>query len=170
MFNLQDVANEYRRLDQIFNVDTSDINLVHFTGVSKAGYCAVRKGKPVKIGINDLLFECSEEEFYDTVRHEYAHAINAIKYNENGHGQTWKQICKIVGCIPSAHVPENSELKKKFDEYSIQTAKYKITCSHCGQVYYYRRKSSVVNDYYAGEKLICPVCHKKFSINTGKEE
>ena len=35
MYNLQDIANEYHRLDQIFNIDTSDIDLVHFTGVSQ---------------------------------------------------------------------------------------------------------------------------------------
>lgn len=170
MYNLQDIANEYHRLDQIFNIDTSDIDLVHFTGVSRCGYCYIKNGKPIKIGINDLVFECPENEFYDVIRHEYAHAVDAVKYKNREHGKTWKQICEIVGCIPSAHISKNSELQKKFDKYTMQTAKYKITCSNCGQVYYYQRKSSVVNDYYAGKKLICPVCHKKFSINTNEKK
>lgn len=169
MYNLQDIANEYRRLDQILNVDTSNIDLVHFTGVSQCGYCSVCGEKSIKIGINDLVFECPENEFYNVIRHEYAHAVDAIKYKNRGHSKTWEQICKIVGCIPSTHIPKNSELQKKFEQYNMQTAKYKITCSHCGEVYYYQRKSSIVNAYYAGAKLKCPVCHKKFSINTNKE-
>jgi len=170
MYTLKDVANEYRRLDQILGVDTSNIELVRFTGNTSAGYCSVHKEKPVKIGINELLFGCSEKEFYDTVRHEYAHAINAMKYKSRGHNQTWKQICKTIGCTPLGRIPENSELQKKFDQLTVQTAKYKITCPSCGQVYCYQRKGSVVSAYYAGSELVCPVCRRKFSINTNKEK
>lgn len=112
MYNLQDIANEYHRLDQIFNIDTSDIDLVHFTGVSQCGYCYIKNGKPIKIGINDLVFECPENEFYDVIRHEYAHAVDAVKYKNRGHSKTWKQICEIVGCIPSAHISKNQNCKK----------------------------------------------------------
>lgn len=169
MYTLQDVENEYRRLDQILGVDTSNIELVRYTGSTSAGYCSIHKGKPVKIGINELLFGCSEEEFYDTIRHEYAHAVNTIKCKSRGHNQTWKQICKAIGCTPLGRIPENSELQKKFEQQNMQTAKYKIICPFCGQVNYYQRKCSAVSMYYAGAELICPVCHKKFSINTNKE-
>lgn len=100
MYNLQDIANEYHRLDQIFNIDTSDIDLVHFTGVSQCGYCYVKNGKPIKIGINDLVFECPENEFYDVIRHEYAHAVDAVKYKNGGHGKTCNKFVKSLAVFP----------------------------------------------------------------------
>lgn len=100
MYNLQDIANEYHRLDQIFNIDTSDIDLVHFTGVSQCGYCCVKNGRPIKIGINDLVFECPENEFYDVIRHEYAHAVDAVKYKNRGHARLGNKFVKLSAVFP----------------------------------------------------------------------
>ena len=65
MYTLQDVTNEYRRLDRILGIDTSDIQVVYCKGSSQGGYCEIRGGKPKRIAINKILFECPKNEFYD---------------------------------------------------------------------------------------------------------
>lgn len=173
MFDLQDVENEYRRLDQILGINTSEIQITYCKGTSRGGYCEIRNGKPWRIALNKVLFECPENEFYDVIRHEYAHAANAILYGKRGHNETWKEICRKIGSTPLAHVPESYELHKRLE--AITTARrqnnveYRIVCPHCGHVHCYQRMCVTVHAYYNGNILGCPYCGKKFSINTNKE-
>lgn len=170
MFNLQDVENEYRRLDQILGIDTSKIQITYCKGASKGGYCKICNGEPKCIALNKALFGCPKNEFYDVVRHEYAHAANAMLYGKGGHNETWKKICRKIGSTPLAHVPEHYELHKKLEAITTarrqNNAKYNIACPHCGEVYHYQRRCGAVNAYYNGDILGCPQCGKKFSINT----
>lgn len=170
MYNIEDVIREYRRLDKILDIDTSKIQITYCKGASRGGYCEIRNGEPKRIALNEVLFECPENEFYDIIRHEYAHAANAMLYGKGGHNETWKKICRKIGSTPLAHVPESYELHKRLEAITTDrrqnNAKYNIACPHCGHVYHYQRKCGAVDAYYNGDTLGCPYCGKKFSINT----
>lgn len=174
MYNIEDVIREYRRLDKILDIDTSKIQITYCKGASRGGYCEIRNGEPKRIALNEVLFECPENEFYDIIRHEYAHAVNAMLYGKGGHNETWKEICRKINSTPLAHVPENYELYKKLEAITTDRRQnnvvYRIVCPHCGHVYHYQRRCVTVYAYYNGNTLGCPYCGKKFSINTKQGE
>lgn len=80
MYNIEDVTREYRRLDKILGIDTSEIQITYCKGASRGGCCKICNGEPIRIALNKALFECPENEFYDVIRHEYAHAVSAMLY------------------------------------------------------------------------------------------
>ena len=55
--------------------------------------------------------ECALE----TIRHEYAHYLDFVKYGGHGHGKTWKQCCTEVGANPIRlyHPEEADHFRRK---------------------------------------------------------
>jgi hypothetical protein len=49
-----------------------------------------------------FLDKVSEVETMDTILHEIAHALEAIRFGTSGHGTKWKTICREVGAQPVA--------------------------------------------------------------------
>lgn len=49
-----------------------------------------------------FLDKVSEIETMDTILHEIAHALEAVRFGTSGHGPKWKAICLEVGAKPVA--------------------------------------------------------------------
>lgn len=46
------------------------------------------------------LDKVSDAETLDTIRHEIAHALEAVRHGTGGHGPVWKRIAREVGANP----------------------------------------------------------------------
>lgn len=78
MHTVEEIIREYKKLDQIVGVDTSELEIAFSSrAVYQYGCCKYQQKKrkvvPYKILIASFLRE-EEEAFWNTVRHEYAHA------------------------------------------------------------------------------------------------
>jgi len=150
MYNINDIESEYRRLDKIVNLDTSNINIKLSTkSVNRLGSCRSIRGVPASITIADFVLQ-EKDLFYDVIRHEYAHAITKLRYpkEKHGHDSVWQKACKEVGCNPSRISEIESNIVKTIQE---NKKKYIVKCSNCGKEYTYYRKSNVVKALENGE-------------------
>ena len=87
MHTVEEIRREYKRLDQMIGVDTSHLEIVFSPrAVYQYGCCKYqqknRKIAPYKILIASFLLE-EESAFWNTVRHEYAHAAAALLTGKN---------------------------------------------------------------------------------------
>lgn len=110
MFTLSDIRTEFDRLDAISGLCTKDIPIRISTRMSRTlGVCRSRStdgGKTAQIidvAIADYLCRYgTEEEFYNTVRHEYAHAYNILTEGHHcGHDARWKEAAVRFGALPN---------------------------------------------------------------------
>jgi predicted SprT family Zn-dependent metalloprotease len=80
------------------------------------------------------VMELPMDEIVRTIKHEIAHALAPAK---EGHGEIWKEMCRVVG------IPDEAE---KFHDHSTiigfmkNTSKWKIECTTCGATNYANRK------------------------------
>ena len=77
---------------------------------------------PYKILIASFLLE-EESAFWNTVRHEYAHAAAALLTGKNqGHGPVWRAICRKIGADPSRLAREcPAQQEKKKSRFSMRS-------------------------------------------------
>ena len=114
MHSLEEVRAEYDRLDRLCGVDTSRIELkISKRAVKQLGSfrCPRRGGKDgLCITLSHLILE-DDEQFWDTVRHEYAHAaVYLLNPGErHGHDRVWKDMCRRIGCSPERLAPEKGQ-------------------------------------------------------------
>lgn len=87
-----------------------------------------------------------DEKVKDTILHEIAHALDALRNNNVGHGHTWKRICREIGADPKAshYIPQVAEAKIANKLY-----KYAAVCDcpyHQGKVlgHFHRRPKAKV--------------------------
>ena len=154
IFTETDVRAEFRRLDAKCGVSTEDIAIqISQRAVKQLGCFRVKpKGEPrLQITLAAHILH-DEALFFQTVRHEYAHALLYLRdpKSKHGHDACWKAACKEVGCIPKAtvHLP-------------IQNAKYTLRCRSCGQEYRYLRRSKAVLLVMEGSPRVrCSRCGK----------
>ena len=89
MHSLEEIRAEYDRLDRLCGVDTSAVEIaLSRRGVRRLGsfrYPAKGKAGALRITINASLLD-EEEAFWDTVRHEYAHALVYLRHPGERHG------------------------------------------------------------------------------------
>ncbi len=146
MHTIDQIREEYQRLDQIVGVNTSQLEIAFsYQSVYQYGCCKYQKrGKgiyPYKILIASFLQQ-EEEVFWDTVRHEYAHAAAALLTGKNqGHGPVWQSVCQAVGAIPSRLAGTCAAQKEKRNSQ----IKYIIVCQSCGARYSKIRRSRFVD-------------------------
>ena len=149
MHTLEEIRNEYNRLDEITGVDTSSIPIVKSKSVHQYGYCRIMpintaqgiKYTPTKIAISAFVFS-DEREFLDTIRHEYAHACASLLDGErHGHDVVWKRICKQVGCRPTSCVPTDSQTHQNAVR---EKSKYTVVCDKCNTRWYFARKTKLI--------------------------
>lgn len=158
MFTIQDIRKEYDRLDNLCKVNTKGIKIIFSSRMQRRyGCCAFKNKKPVEIRIAENLRN-SPDMFWDTVRHEYAHALVKLRYpNERHvHDDVWKRACIEVGCDPKRTAESSEDVKEKQEAQ----AKYIVTCSKCGKTFLYYRTAKVIKSLRAGYKhFSCPICH-----------
>ena len=155
MYTTDDIRREYRRLDALCEVDTSAIEIeISTRAVKRLGCfrCSSRPGVPMRILISAAVLD-DPAQFFDTIRHEYAHALVHLRDPavRHGHDAVWKAACREVGCAPS-RLADGSTVQKQ--------ARYVIRCAHCGHEFYYFRRCRAVTLVAQGKTaaLRCPQC------------
>lgn len=168
MFTVTDILTEYKRLDAIYKKDIAITVKVSTTGrcVKRMGvYKFKRKGASIyneQIVISDFMLEATPEEFYDTIRHEYAHAVATRQAGQNvGHGEIWKCWAEKVGAKPEQYATEICEAQQARIEARHETQKeYQVICDCCNHTWKYHRKGKIVKRVESGKYSIeCPYCH-----------
>lgn len=123
------------------------------------------KAEPFKLEFGkDILNASDKEELRQTVLHELAHAIANKRYNANcGHDSRFKEVCREIGCVD-----DKATVKKESLESVEKRYKYVVTCSTCGQQFYYSRKNNFIRALLNNDSYIpcnCGKCQKdKFTI------
>jgi len=146
MHTVEEIRREYDRLDRLCGVDTSGVEIViSRRSVRRLGSfrCpAPGSDAPPRITISAVLLE-EEEPFWDTVRHEYAHAAVYLTCpgERHGHDAVWKAMCRRVGCSPRSTAPRTEEL----DAERRRQARYLVRCRDCGAETYYLRAGKIVS-------------------------
>lgn len=170
MHTTEEIRAEFQRLDKLLFIDTSKVEIVFSKRtVKRHGSCQCKRTSsgtyfPVKIMIADFLRYGDDSIFWDTVRHEYAHAAAAILTGKNcGHNSVWKAICRKVGCTGRVYAESTAASRKRAQD----AAKYAVTCLGCGEVSLYMRKGDIVKRLEEGKGagVMCTICKgKKFSL------
>ena len=159
-YNAGDIRKEYIRLDKITGVDTSKVDIRISTRMSrKLGQFSVSGGlfsKKLEIVISSKIMD-DEELFWDTVRHEYAHAAVYLQHplERHVHDAVWKAMCRKVGCRPKATVKLGEEYRTKERPY-----KYEVVCKKCGSKGKYKTMSKAVKVALGASfgTLVCRRC------------
>lgn len=153
-----EIRAEYNRLDSICKIDTSKIPIkISKRMVSSYGFCYYKRGEgniliPKEIRIADFIMTCNYE-FWDVIRHEYAHAAAAIRSQSeksHGHDEVWKEICSEIGCRPD-QVSYDWEVHKKAYRRRKAKLKYEVKCLDCGRKWSYVRAGAVVRSLQSGD-------------------
>ena len=99
MWTLEQVRAEYRRLDRLLGIDTSGIPVRFSKRMTRQyGVCTFLKNRPQEIRLADFLRQ-EDAVFWDTARHEYAHAAAALLTGKrHGHDEVWRAVCRRIGC------------------------------------------------------------------------
>lgn len=147
-YGLMDVRREYARLDTLCGVDTRGV-LLRVSARAKSRLGLFHPGPPPSIVISAFVLD-REDLFWDTIRHEYAHALVWLREpgSRHGHDAVWKAACREVGCTPRATVrPEGA-----IQDARMAGAKYRVVCKTCGQESFYLREGKIVTLLRFGKK------------------
>ena len=156
MHSLEEVRAEYDRLDRLCGIDTSGIELkISKRAVKQLGsFRSPRRGGKdgLRITLSYLILE-DDEQFWDTVRHEYAHAAVYLLHpgERHGHDKVWKDMCRRIGCSPERLAPEKGQAA----ESRRAEAKYIIRCESCGRESRYMRRARRSTCCCAGAAARC---------------
>lgn len=157
---LEEVRAEYDRLDRLIGIDTSKIELkISRRAVRQLGSFRVptRGNAPLRITLSWLILG-DDAQFWDTVRHEYAHAAVYLQYpgEKHGHDAVWRAMCRRVGCDPHRLAPEKGQAA----ELRQAQARYIIRCKTCGSESRYVRRGRAVELMMRGRgrSLRCRRC------------
>ena len=159
MHTIKDIRTEYDRLDRLLGVDTSgvEITVSPYRGKRMGSFRSPSDdvppmfAKPPRIAISAAVME-NDELFWDTIRHEYAHAVVWLTHpgEHHGHDSVWKEVCRRIGCTPKGTTPASDEQKQEW----AATAKYRVHCEGCGSDSYYQRAGQVVKLLMRGQKRL----------------
>ena len=162
MHDLREVREEYDRLDRLLGIDTRDIELkISTRAVRQLGSFRApagrRSGERPRITLSALILE-DDAQFWDTVRHEYAHAAVYLLHpgERHGHDKVWKDMCRLVGCRPKGTAPRTGAAAEKREEQ----VRYIVRCEGCGSESRYFRRGKIVEQLLRGRgrRLRCRRC------------
>ena len=160
MHSLDEVRREYDRLDRLVGIDTSGVELkISRRAVRQLGsFRAPSRGKgPLRVTLSALILD-DDAQFWDTVRHEYAHAAVWLLHpgEKHGHDAVWRDMCRRVGCNPKRLAPE----KGRAAELRQARTRYIIRCRLCGGESRYVRRGKAVELMLRGRgrMLRCKNC------------
>ena len=149
MHTIQEIRTEYDRLDRLLGVDTSgiEITISPHRGKRMGSFRSPGEdvppmfAKPPRISISAAVLE-DDGLFWDTIRHEYAHAVVWLTHpgERHGHDDVWKAVCRQIGCTPKGTVAASDEQKQEWRA----AAKYRVHCESCGADTYYQRAGKIV--------------------------
>ena len=161
MHSIEEIRTEYDRLDRQLGVDTSGVDIVLSNrSVKRLGSCRYPSAdgtKPMRITISAAVLN-DDAQFWDTVRHEYAHAaVYLLRPGErHAHDDVWRAVCRRIGCTPKSVAPPVEEAERLRRE----RAKYLVKCRSCGAETYYLRAGKIVKLMERGwrKRIHCSRC------------
>lgn len=119
---LAEIRAEYDRLDALCGVDSTGIRLGISTRMHKTyGKCYCGRNGPTRIVIAEFIMSTENEDaFWNTVRHEYAHALVSLRrpQERHGHDKVWKAACLEVGCRPE-RCTDDPVLRREAREHEL---------------------------------------------------
>ena len=169
-FTVEDVRREYDRLDALCGVDTSRIPLVISTRAKKRlGSCKYVGNRVECITISGFVLAAPEGVFYDTIRHEYAHALVKLRRprEKHGHDAVWKAACLEVGCKPERCCDPSA--LPALPAPREEPYRYRLRCLVCGAHWDYKRVTKVLRLVAHGGSryCACPHCQgHRFAVET----
>ena len=153
MWTLAQVQAEYRRLDRLLGIDTSRVAVSFSRRMTRQyGVCTFVKNRPQEIRLADFLRR-EDQVFWDTARHEYAHAAAAILTGKrHGHDEAWKAVCRRIGCPPERLAPSCEAAAENRRRIEAVRGVYVVTCLGCGAESRYLRRGTASAAAGAAEK------------------
>lgn len=166
MHTIDEIRAEYDRLDALCGVDSRGIELVISRRMTQrlGAFRYPGGGRGPQIAISALLLT-EDEAFWDTVRHEYAHALLWLRHprERHGHDELWKAACREVGCEAKSRAPMSETQRAR----RAERAKYILRCELCGQETSYLRAGKIVTLVKSGrgDRIRCRRCGgQRFSL------
>ena len=145
MWTLEQVRAEYHRLDRLLGIDTSGIPVRFSKRMTRQyGVCTFLKNRPQEIRLADFLRQ-EDAVFWDTARHEYAHAAAALLTGKrHGHDEVWRAVCRRIGCPEDRLAPQCAAAEENRKRIAAARGVYVVTCLGCGAESRYLRRGKVV--------------------------
>lgn len=150
MFTLKHVQSILKQLDEVTGLNGASLVLKQTKSTKTLGSFvhAVRRVNgqvvertPLRFEFSTLVLNCNEQTLVEIVKHEYAHYMALVVYNDNcNHDWRFVEQCRKIGA--SACEPTFSN--KYIQEQSLKMAKYLVECTNCGQVFTYQRKCATL--------------------------
>lgn len=159
---VEDIRREYARLDALCGVDTRAVDLrVSSRASRRLGSCRyAAAGGVERITISDFVMDADDAVFYDTIRHEYAHALVRLRRprERHGHDALWKAACIEVGCAPERCC--DPALLPPLPERRSEPYRYCLRCLACGSSWRYKRRTRLLDLILRGgsRHCTCPCC------------
>lgn len=169
-FTVEDIRREYDRLDALCGADTSRIPLCVSTRAKKRlGSCRYAGSTVDRITVSDFVLRAPEDVFYDTIRHEYAHALVKLRrpQERHGHDAVWKAACLEVGCRPERCC--DASVMPALPPRHEEPYRYRLSCLVCGEHWEYKRMTKVLRLIGRGGSryCVCPRCKgRRFTVET----
>ena len=140
MWTLEQVRAEYHRLDRLLGIDTSGIPVRFSKRMTRQyGVCTFLKNRPQEIRLADFLRQ-EDAVFWDTARHEYAHAAAALLTGKrHGHDEVWRAVCRRIGCPEDRLAPQCAAAEENRKRIAAARGVYVVTCLGCGAARWCRR-------------------------------
>ena len=165
MATLKDVRNILVELDEMTGLNGASLDLKQnngkrvlashvFQNVRDASGKIVQR-RPVRFEFSKLSLSCDMDTLREIVKHEYAHYMALVKYNDNcGHDWRFKEMCKQIG----ANANETTYTNQSIMQASVKLAKYVVTCDNCGHQYTYSRKCRTLDLVRTGSPYVTCKC------------
>ena len=173
MWTLEQVRAEYHRLDRLLGIDTSGIPVRFSKRMTRQyGVCTFLKNRPQEIRLADFLRQ-EDAVFWDTARHEYAHAAAALLTGKrHGHDEVWRAVCRRIGCPEDRLAPQCAAAEENRKRIAAARGMYVVTCLGCGAESRYLRRGKVVQALEEKRGQIrCRRCgRKKFRLEKRYEQ
>ena len=173
MHTLKDVQKIIKGLDMITGLNGSELELkqtknvrtlASFTHRTVKWGGRVARREPVRFEFSTLVLSCDYKTLEEIVKHEYAHYMALVTFNENcNHDWRFKQMCAQIGA--SANEPSFSN--KSIMSASAKLAKYTATCTSCGYIYTFSRKCSTLDACRVGAAT-CSCGSDKFAVKQNR--
>lgn len=174
MANLNDVRKMMERLDNMtgmsgaglqFKKTRSSKILGSFVHMTQSRGGVVVKRTPVRFEFSEVILSCNESTLWEIVKHEYAHYMATVRFQDNCHHDwRFKECCREIGASADEPTFTNANL----EEQSRKMAKYVVTCENCGSTTTFQRMCNTLRAIDNNDAT-CTICGcNHFHIKTNR--
>ena len=150
MCNLKDVREILKQLDEVTGLNGADLVLKQTNSKKTLGSFVhqarrvngqVVERTPLRFEFSKLILNCNKQTLLEIVKHEYAHYMALVVYNDNcQHDWRFVEQCNKIGATASEPTFSNNEI----EEQTLKMSKYLVQCQGCGHIFTYQRKCKML--------------------------